>query len=77
VPSPEPGPDLQAEVKERFERFLAGLSEQEAAITCLRMEGHSTEEIAGQVGLAPATVRRRLAVIRDVLEEQFSDVRGG
>jgi DNA-directed RNA polymerase specialized sigma24 family protein len=77
VPSPEPGPDLQAEMKERFESFLAGLSEQEAEIACLRMHGHSTEEIAGRVSLAPATVRRRLAVIRDALEEQFSNVRGG
>jgi DNA-directed RNA polymerase specialized sigma24 family protein len=77
VPSPELGPDLQLEMKERFESFLAELSEQEATIACLRMEGHSTEEIADQIRLAPATVRRRLAVIRDTLEAQFSDPQGG
>ena len=39
------------------------------------MEGYRSKEIAGKVGLSPATVRRRLAVIRDVLAEEFGDDR--
>jgi DNA-directed RNA polymerase specialized sigma24 family protein len=71
VESREADPALAAEVAEKFARFFAGLGEQEAEIAGLRMEGHSTEEIAERVGFAPATVRRRLAVIRDVLAKEF------
>jgi DNA-directed RNA polymerase specialized sigma24 family protein len=71
--SREPDPAWVAEMKEKFERFIAGLSDEEAEIACLRMEGYGTEEIAARVRLAPATVRRRLAVIREVLAGEFSD----
>jgi DNA-directed RNA polymerase specialized sigma24 family protein len=71
VPSREPDPALAAEVAEKFARFFAELSEQEAEIACLRMEGHGTEEIAARINLSPATVRRRLGVIRDVLAKEF------
>ena len=71
--SREPDPAWVAEMKEKFERFFAGLSDEEAEIACLRMEGYGTEEIAARFRLAPATVRRRLAVIREVLAGEFSD----
>ena len=71
--SREPDPAWVAEMKEKFERFFAGLSDEEAEIACLRMEGYGTQEIAARVRLAPATVRRRLAVIREVLAGEFSD----
>jgi RNA polymerase sigma factor (sigma-70 family) len=76
VVSREPDPALAAEVEERFGRFFAGLGDGEAEIACLRMEGYTTEEIARRVGLSPATVRRRLAVIRDMLAEEFCANRG-
>jgi DNA-directed RNA polymerase specialized sigma24 family protein len=71
--SREPDPTLTVEVEERFQRFFAGLSDQDAEIASLRMEGHGTEEIAARSKLSPATVRRRLAVIRDVLAAEFGD----
>jgi DNA-directed RNA polymerase specialized sigma24 family protein len=71
VASGVPDPALAAELQEKFGRLLEGMSDEEAQITCLRMEGYSTEEIAGRVRLSPATVRRRLAVIRDVFAEEF------
>jgi DNA-directed RNA polymerase specialized sigma24 family protein len=71
--SREPDPALTADFEETFRRFLAALGDKEAEIACLRMEGHGTKEIAGRVGLAPATVRRQLAVIRDVLAAEFGD----
>jgi DNA-directed RNA polymerase specialized sigma24 family protein len=73
VPSSDPGPALIAEVKERFQGFLKRLSDQEAKVACLRMEGHSSEEIAARLGLSSATVRRRLTLIRDVLAEVFGE----
>jgi DNA-directed RNA polymerase specialized sigma24 family protein len=71
VASAEPDPALAAEVAEKFARFLAGLSDQEAEVAGLRLEGRSTEEIAARTRLSPATVRRRLIVIRAVLAREF------
>jgi RNA polymerase sigma factor (sigma-70 family) len=71
--SREPDPRLTVDLEETFQRFLASLSDEEAEIACLRMEGYPTKQIAERVGLAPATVRRRLAVIRDVLAAEFGD----
>ncbi len=71
--SSEPDPALAAEVEEKMKQVLARLSDDDAEIACLRLEGYSSEEIAGQVGLSPATVRRRLAVIHDVFSEDFGD----
>ncbi len=72
VESSEPDPALAAEVEEKFGKALARLSDLEAEIACLRMEGYGTDEIAREVKLSPATVRRRLAVIRDVLADEFA-----
>jgi RNA polymerase sigma factor (sigma-70 family) len=69
----ESDPAVAAELEEKFQRFLGGLSDQEAVIASLRMDGYGTDEIAARVRLSPATVRRRLAVIRDVLAQEFSD----
>jgi DNA-directed RNA polymerase specialized sigma24 family protein len=73
VESRDPDPALAVEVEEEFGKVLARLSDQETEIACLHMEGYAAEEIAGKVGLSPATVRRRLAVIRDVLTDEFGD----
>jgi RNA polymerase sigma factor (sigma-70 family) len=75
VASDEPGPALAAEVEERFARIFAGLNDQEAEIAYLRLEGHGTSEIAARIGLSPATVRRRLKLIRDMLAAEFGDGR--
>jgi transcriptional regulator with XRE-family HTH domain len=63
--SHEPDPALTVDVEERFQKFFAGLNDEQAKIVWLRMEGHGVKEIAGRVGLSPATVRRRLRAIRD------------
>jgi RNA polymerase sigma factor (sigma-70 family) len=76
VASRELDPAAVAELEEKLQGFFAGLSDQEAEIACLRMEGYGTAEIARRVGLAPATVRRRLAVIRDVLAAELSGRQG-
>jgi RNA polymerase sigma factor (sigma-70 family) len=71
--SHEPDPRLTVEIEEQLQKFLASLSDKEAEIACLRMEGYGTKEIAERVHLAPVTVRHHLAVIRDVLAAEFSD----
>jgi RNA polymerase sigma factor (sigma-70 family) len=69
----EPEASLSAEMEEKFQRFLARLTDDEAEVARLKLEGYRTEEIAEQVGLSPATVRRRLVFIRDVLAEEFGE----
>jgi DNA-directed RNA polymerase specialized sigma24 family protein len=61
----EPDPAFAAEVADQFERLLALLSDDELRQIALRkLEGYSNEEIAGQINRAPATVDRRLRLIR-------------
>jgi RNA polymerase sigma factor (sigma-70 family) len=61
----EPDPGFAAEVAEEFEHLLAQLPDDELRQIALRkLEGYSNAEIAAQVGIAVATVERRLRVIR-------------
>jgi DNA-directed RNA polymerase specialized sigma24 family protein len=75
VESPEADPALAVEVEERFQRALARLSDHEAGIACLWLEGHSPREIADRIALSPVTVRKRLAVIRAEFVEEFPTAR--
>jgi DNA-directed RNA polymerase specialized sigma24 family protein len=64
----EPSPEIVAEVAEAWQRILDRLADDELrTIAVLRMEGHSTEQIAVQIGRVPRTVERRLQLIRKVL----------
>jgi DNA-directed RNA polymerase specialized sigma24 family protein len=61
----EPTPEFAACVAEECRRLLGLLGEEGLrAIAVARMEGYSTEEIAGQLGCAPRTVERKLHRIR-------------
>jgi DNA-directed RNA polymerase specialized sigma24 family protein len=63
--SPEPGPEVAAQAAEGLGRLLALLpDEQMRAIALRKLEGHTNPEIAGLLGCSPATVERRLALIR-------------
>lgn len=63
--SREPDPAFAAEVAEQSRCLLDRLEDEELRSIVLRkMEGHTNEEIAGQVGCALSTVERRLRLIR-------------
>ncbi len=63
--SAEPDPAFAAEVAEECLRLLDALQNEELRQIALRkMEGYTNEEIAAQQGCAPATVERRLKLIR-------------
>jgi DNA-directed RNA polymerase specialized sigma24 family protein len=70
-PSSAPDPALLAEFDDKFNHFFGRLNEREAEVAALRLEGHGTDDIARAVGLAPATVRRVLVVVRATLAEVF------
>jgi DNA-directed RNA polymerase specialized sigma24 family protein len=70
----EPDPGLAAELAEECDRLLAALGDPELKrVALLRMDGHSVEEVAEQVGCAPRSVKRKLHLIRQIWEGEAGD----
>ncbi|HBI43252.1 MAG TPA: RNA polymerase subunit sigma-70 [Planctomycetales bacterium] len=71
VLSREPDPEFAAEMAEVCRRLLRKLADAELESVALRrMEGYTVEEIAVQLGRAPRTVKRWLAIIRGLWESE-------
>jgi DNA-directed RNA polymerase specialized sigma24 family protein len=69
----EPTPAFTVEVAEQCQRLLGKLGDAELRdIAVWKMEGHTNEEVAGRLGVALATVERRLRVIRKLWEGEDS-----
>jgi RNA polymerase sigma-70 factor (ECF subfamily) len=69
----EPSPETVVTFMDQLEHFLGQLPAQDRQILELRIQGHSTEEIAQQIGSYDRKVRRVLERIRAVaLEEKES-----
>jgi DNA-directed RNA polymerase specialized sigma24 family protein len=65
--SREPTPEFAAQVAEQCDRLLAGLKTDELRhIAVLKMQGHTTDEIARELGCARSTIERRLRLIRSL-----------
>lgn len=61
----DPDPALVTEVRDECDRLLAVLGDDDLRrIALLRMDGHSVAEVAAVVGIAPRSVKRKLAIIR-------------
>lgn len=64
-------PALAAEVAEECKRLLTALIDPKLRqIALLRMDGHTVEEVAAQVGCSTPTVKRRLKLIRGIWERE-------
>lgn len=71
VLSPDPSPEFAAELAENCQRLLGLLGDAELrAVALSKMEGYTTEEIAGQLKCAPRTVERKLRLIRGLWEKE-------
>jgi DNA-directed RNA polymerase specialized sigma24 family protein len=69
----EPGPAVAAQVVEEYERLLDGLGDDALrSVAVWKLEGFSNEEIAAKLGRAPATVERKLRLIRDAWEKEVT-----
>jgi RNA polymerase sigma factor (sigma-70 family) len=69
--SREPSPEFAAGVVEECRRLLDRLGDPDLqTVALLRMEGHSVAEVAAQLGCAPRSVKRKLALIRTVWEKE-------
>jgi DNA-directed RNA polymerase specialized sigma24 family protein len=64
----EPTPEFAAMVAEEYRRLLERLDDDVLRkVAVLRMEGHTSDEIAEHLGCARRTVARQLALIRRIL----------
>jgi DNA-directed RNA polymerase specialized sigma24 family protein len=69
----EPDPAFAAEVGEEYQRLLKMLPDDECRrIAVSKMEGCTNEEVRERLGVALATVGRRLALIRKVWDHTVS-----
>jgi RNA polymerase sigma factor (sigma-70 family) len=68
--SREPDPALAAELAENCRRLLDALGDGVLrAVALAKMEGRTNEEIAKLIGKSPASVERKLAGCREILEK--------
>lgn len=68
----EPSPEFAAELAENCQRLLDLLGDDDLRTVALsKMEGYTTEEIAGQLNCAPRTVERKLRLIRGLWEKEY------
>ena len=70
--SREPSPAFAAEVAEECERLLRLLGDPELETVALcKMEGYTNEQIAGKLGYALRSIKRKLRMIRDLWQKEF------
>jgi RNA polymerase sigma factor (sigma-70 family) len=68
----EPSPAFAALLAEEYRRLLGLLGDAELQrLALLKLEGHTVEEIAAQVGRVPRTIKRRLHMIRKIWEQEL------
>ncbi len=73
LPSPEPTPEFAAAAAETLRRLFGLLNDPELEkVARLKMEGHSLDEMAAQLGCVPRTVQRQLRLIRLIWEREGS-----
>ena len=69
--SREPSPDMVAQMADEFRSLLRSLGSLELqSVADWKMEGLTTEEIAGKLGCVPRTVERKLRSIRAIWENE-------
>jgi DNA-directed RNA polymerase specialized sigma24 family protein len=71
IAGPEPTPAFAAEFAEEYRRLFEVLRDEELRrIAVWKLEGHTVDEIAAQLGCARRTVARRLELIRTLWRTQ-------
>jgi len=73
VLSAEPAPEVAAQFAEDYERLLNKLDDPALKSVALRkLEGHSSEEIAAELGISRRTIDRKLMLIRRIWQEELA-----
>jgi DNA-directed RNA polymerase specialized sigma24 family protein len=66
----DPSPELAAQLADDYERLMAALGDESLRVVArMKMEGHSTEEVAERLGVSSRTVDRKLRLIRNIWGE--------
>lgn len=72
--SESPSPEFVAQLTEEYERLFDQLPDAELrTIATLKMEGYTIDEMSAKLGRAPATIERKLKVIRAVWEKHLEE----
>jgi DNA-directed RNA polymerase specialized sigma24 family protein len=70
--SPEPTPEVAAQVAEEYQRLLSILGEPELrSIALWKLEGDTTGQIAAKLRRAPRTIERKLRLIRQLWAKEL------
>jgi DNA-directed RNA polymerase specialized sigma24 family protein len=69
-----PSPEIAAQLAEDFKRLMEALADETLRmIALMKMEEHSSLEIAGRLGISARSVDRKLRLIREIWERHASD----
>ena len=69
-----PSPEFVAQLTEEYQRLFDQLQDTDLrTIAILKMEGHTIDEMSAKLGRAPATIERKLKVIRAVWEKDLAN----
>lgn len=72
--SESPSPEFAAQLTEEYERLYEHLQDADLrTIATLKMAGYTIDEIAAKLSRAPATIERKLKVIRAVWEKDLAE----
>lgn len=72
-PSDDPDPGFAAQLIEEYDRLFATLVDPDLeTIATMKLEGFTIAEIAGRVGRAPASVERKLRMIRELWTKELA-----
>lgn len=67
----EPSAEFVAQLTDEFERLFEQIPDPDLrAITTMKMEGYTIDEMSAKLGRAPATIERKLKVIRSIWEKE-------
>ena len=67
----EPDPEFAAQVAEELQQLLERLGDADLrSVAVWKMEGWTNQEVAVKLGRSPATVERKLRLIRELLEKE-------
>jgi len=67
----EPSPEVAAQLSDLVEHLVGRLGDDLLRrLALLKVQGHTEEEIAAELGVSPRTVRRKLGLIRRLWEQE-------
>jgi DNA-directed RNA polymerase specialized sigma24 family protein len=72
VLSQEPSPEFVAQLTDEFQRLFGQIDDPDLrTVATMRMEGYTIDEMSTRLGRAPATIERKLKVIRTLWEKSL------